>query len=62
MFGAGADLCISNGCDAGMQCYSNLPHSYGGPQASPAVLMGDFNFNVQDYEVFTTTESMDNAV
>lgn len=53
MFGAGADLCIANHCNTGMECYSNLPHSYDGPNASCSILMGDYNFNVADYEVFT---------
>ena len=62
IFGAGADLCISDRCDAGMHSYSNLPHSYGIDEtsssesasiASCSLLMGDYNFTVQDYEVFT---------
>lgn len=36
-----------------MESYSNLPHSYEGEGASPAALMGDYNFSVTDYEVFT---------
>ena len=53
IFGAGADLCISDHCNKGMHSYSNLPHSYGGDKASCSLLMGDYNFTVQDYEVFT---------
>lgn len=36
-----------------MDSYSNLPHTYDGDGASPAALMGDYNFTVADYEVFT---------
>ncbi|XP_048576494.1 BTB/POZ domain-containing protein 19-like [Nematostella vectensis] len=53
MFGAGADLCISDRCNENMESYSNLPHSYAGSRASSDVLMGGYNFFVQDYEVFT---------
>lgn len=35
-----------------MDSYSNLPHTYDGDGASPATLMGDYNFTVADYEVF----------
>ena len=52
MFGAGADLCISDECHERPESYSNLPHSYDGPQASCSLLMGDYNFIVKDYEVF----------
>ena len=52
MFGAGADLCISDECNKGPESYSNLPHSYDGPQASTSILMGNYNFTVEDYEVF----------
>lgn len=52
IFGAGADLLISNNCNSNMDSYSNLPHTYDGDGASPAVLMGDYNFTVADYEVF----------
>ncbi|XP_068752362.1 serine-enriched protein-like [Montipora capricornis] len=52
MFGAGADLCISDECNERPDSYSNLPHSYDGPQASSSLLMGDYNFTVKDYEVF----------
>lgn len=52
MFGAGADLCISDECSERPESYSNLPHSYDGPQASSSLLMGDYNFTVKDYEVF----------
>ena len=56
MFGAGADLCVASNCNQGMECYSNLPHSYGGAGASSSILMGDYNFNVSNYEVFTPVE------
>ena len=56
MFGAGADLCIASGCEQGMECYSNLPHSYDGAHASCNLLMGDYNFNVANYEVFTPAQ------
>ena len=52
MFGAGADLCLSDNCDEDEESYSNLPHSYAGTQASNSLLMGDYNFVVSDYEVF----------
>ncbi|KAK8778206.1 hypothetical protein V5799_020452 [Amblyomma americanum] len=54
IFGAGADLSIANHCNANMESYSNLPHSYDGEGASCTLLMGDYNFSVLDYEVFTT--------
>ncbi|KAF8773482.1 BTB/POZ domain-containing protein 19 [Argiope bruennichi] len=54
IFGAGADLCISHNCNANLESYSNLPHSYDGENASCTLLMGDYNFTVLDYEVFTT--------
>lgn len=53
IFGAGADLLIASNCNSNMDSYSNLPHSYDGDGASPAALMGDYNFTVADYEVFT---------
>ncbi|XP_067122453.1 kelch-like protein 1 [Centruroides vittatus] len=53
IFGAGADLCIANNCNANLESYSNLPHSYDGEKASSTLLMGDYNFTVLDYEVFT---------
>jgi hypothetical protein len=52
MFGAGADLCITDNCNVERESYSNLPHSYAGAQASPELLMGEYNFLVEDYEVF----------
>lgn len=53
IFGAGADLLIASNCNTNMDSYSNLPHSYDGDNASSSVLMGDYNFSVLDYEVFT---------
>ncbi|XP_014281208.1 serine-enriched protein isoform X2 [Halyomorpha halys] len=53
IFGAGADLFISSHCNNNMDSYSNLPHSYDGDNASSSILMGDYNFSVLDYEVFT---------
>ena len=53
IFGAGADLYISDQCHANMDSYSNLPHSYDGDDASPDSLMGDYNFSVIEYEVYT---------
>ena len=52
MFGAGADLCLTDNCDINEESYSNFPHSYDGHQASNGLLMGDYNFVVVDYEVF----------
>lgn len=54
IFGAGADLLISHSCNTTMESYSNLPHSYDGPNASCKSLLGDYNFSVMDYEVYTT--------
>ncbi|XP_072947341.1 serine-enriched protein [Epargyreus clarus] len=51
IFGAGADLLISNNCNANTDSYSNL-HSYG-DSLSPASLAPDYNFTVRDYEIFT---------
>lgn len=53
IFGAGADLLISNCCNANLDSYSNLPHSYDGPNSNQSSLFGDYNFTIQDYEVFT---------
>lgn len=53
IFGAGADLYVSDQCHVNMDSYSNLPHSYDGEDASPDSLMGDYNFSVLEYEVYT---------
>lgn len=53
IFGAGADLSIANNACTSMDSYSNLPHSYTGHAAANSTLMGDYNFNVLNYEVFT---------
>lgn len=53
IFGAGADLLISSNCNTNTDSYSNMPHSYDGENASSTILMGDYNFSVLDYEVFT---------
>lgn len=58
IFGGGADLAISDNCDSNMESYSNLPHSYDGHGASNRVLMGDYNFYVKDYEVFTRSQGV----
>lgn len=57
IFGAGADLLISNGCNMNTESYSNLPHSYDGPNANCTSLLGDYNFTVIDYEVYTLATS-----
>nr|XP_022903631.1 uncharacterized protein LOC111415957 [Onthophagus taurus]XP_022903632.1 uncharacterized protein LOC111415957 [Onthophagus taurus] len=57
VFGAGADLFISSNCNTNIESYSNLPHTYDGDAASPAVLMGEYHFAVADYEVFTITST-----
>ena len=57
IFGAGADLSVASHCQSGMECYSNMPHTYTGETASNSILMGDYNFNVLDYEVFTAVSS-----
>lgn len=57
-FGAGADLYIADNCHTGMECYSNFPHSFDGKNAASSVLMGDYYFNVVNYEVFTTKNSV----
>jgi len=53
IFGAGADLLISSNCNVNMDSYSNLIHSYGGDDSTGSSLMGEYNFSVLDYEVFT---------
>ncbi|CAG0881812.1 unnamed protein product [Darwinula stevensoni] len=53
IFGAGADLSISDCCNMNCESYSNLPHSYDGENASCTLLMGNYNFNVLEYEIFT---------
>ncbi|XP_003738143.1 uncharacterized protein LOC100898299 [Galendromus occidentalis] len=53
IFGAGADLSIADECNISMESYSNFPHTFGGEGASCTLLMGDYNFTVLDYEVFT---------
>ncbi|XP_066138937.1 serine-enriched protein isoform X3 [Euwallacea fornicatus] len=57
IFGAGADLLISSNCNSNMDSYSNLPHTYDGDGASCSILMGDYNFAVADYEVYTPISS-----
>ncbi|XP_052562986.1 uncharacterized protein LOC120429849 [Culex pipiens pallens] len=57
IFGAGADLLISNNCNINMESYSNFPHSYDGPNATFGNLFGDYNFSIADYEVFTLAPS-----
>ncbi len=57
IFGAGADLLISNGCNVNTDSYSNLPHSYDGLNASYTSLFGDYNFSITDYEVYTPATS-----
>ncbi|XP_070570949.1 BTB/POZ domain-containing protein 9-like [Ptychodera flava] len=53
IFGAGADICISSECNQGLQSYSNFPHSYAADNKTHNLLMGEYHFNVMDYEVFT---------
>lgn len=53
IFGGGADLLISHNCNVNTDSYSNLPHSYDGPNASCMSLLGDYNSAIMDYEVFT---------
>ena len=57
VFGAGADLSISSNCHQSMDSYSNMPHSYDGDGASSSLLMGDYNFTIVDYEVFTLSSA-----
>lgn len=54
IFGAGADLLFSNGCNTNMDSYSNLPHSYDGTSSGSRSLFGDYNFSIMDYEVYTS--------
>merc|ERR1711874_508254 len=53
IFGAGADLFISDNCDKVCDSYSNLPHSYDGDNAAPDFLLGDYSFTVLEYEIMT---------
>lgn len=57
IFGAGADLLISSNCNVNTDSYSNLPHSYDGPNAAHLTLFGDYNFAIIDYEVYTLAAS-----
>ncbi|XP_035789422.1 uncharacterized protein LOC118465356 [Anopheles albimanus] len=57
IFGAGADLLISDNCNVNTESYSNFPHSYDGPNAMFGHLFGDYNFSITDYEVFTLAPS-----
>ncbi|XP_077862422.1 kelch-like protein 2 [Saccoglossus kowalevskii] len=59
IFGGGADLCISSNCHTNKQSYSNFPHSYGKHDNNPVanILMGEYHFLVQDYEVFTNKQT-----
>lgn len=61
IFGAGADLMISNNCNSNIDSYSNLPHSYDGVNASCTTLFSDYNFSIQDYEVFTVANNGGNG-
>ena len=58
MFGGGADLCIANNCHMTMESYSNFPHSYHGDRSLCSILMGDYNFIVADYEVFSLADEL----
>ncbi|XP_023294242.2 uncharacterized protein LOC111677371 [Lucilia cuprina] len=60
IFGAGADLLIANNCNTNKDSYSNLPHSYDGPNASYETLFGDYNFTISDYEVYTVAQASPN--
>ncbi|XP_037821832.1 uncharacterized protein LOC119610612 [Lucilia sericata] len=60
IFGAGADLLIANNCNTNKDSYSNLPHSYDGPNASYETLFGDYNFTITDYEVYTVAQASPN--
>lgn len=62
IFGAGADLLISSGCNTNMDSYSNLPHSYDGTNATCMSLFGDYNFSIVDYEVFTVAAAAPTAM
>ncbi|XP_065581334.1 uncharacterized protein LOC136040871 [Artemia franciscana] len=53
IFGAGSDLYIASNAHENMESYTNFPHSYNGDETSPTLLMGDYNFSIADYEVFT---------
>ncbi|KAH7645441.1 hypothetical protein HUG17_0979 [Dermatophagoides farinae] len=53
VFGAGADLLLADSCHLNEDSYSNLPHSYDGPDASVDTLFGSYYFTAVDYEVFT---------
>lgn len=58
IFGAGADLQISNNCNSNTESYSNLPHSYDGHgEASCNTLFGDYHFPIVDYEIYTTASA-----
>lgn len=61
IFGAGADLLISHNCNSNSESYSNLPHSYDGDGANSSSLMGDYNFTVINYEVYTIDAPGHNA-
>jgi len=52
MFGAGADLCITDNCNKEKSSYSNLPYSYASAQATSDLLMGEYYFTIEEYEVF----------
>lgn len=62
IFGGGADLLISHNCNVNTDSYSNLPHSYDGPNASCMSLLGDYNSSIFDYEVFTLVAAPNNIV
>ena len=53
IFGGGADLLISDKCSTNNDSYSNLSHSYSCKGLPLTLLTGDYNFLIDEYEVFT---------
>lgn len=48
----GADLYINDKCNANTDSYSNLGHTYSSLCGDNS-LLGEYNFNIVDYEVFS---------
>lgn len=48
----GADLYISDKCNANTDSYSNLGHTYSSLCGDNS-LLGEYNFSIVDYEVFS---------
>jgi len=54
-FGGGYDFYLANGCNTNNSSYANAGHSYACPKNN-ALLAGQYNFMVKDFELFILTK------